>query len=167
MRNWISHLIFLVMAGTLCLGQQPRATVNVSAAGGPPYDPRPFGKYLVELCTLSGEARTIRCSELPFPAARPAGTPPADAQPKDQTITLKLVCDSDKKGDCDLANPKAGQDFFVSGTSDSGLPVTQKVFLGSATSLGGLPPTVHYRANAEGPIIIRATAAAPRPRCPT
>jgi hypothetical protein len=160
MRNWSSHLIFVVLVAALCRGQQPRATVNVSATGGPPYDTRPFGKYLVEICTISGKTRTITCSELPFPAAAPIGTPAATPQPKDQTLTLKLVCDPDKKTDCDLANPKVGDNFFVSGTSDSGLPVTQNVFLGSATSLGGTPPTIRYRANAEGPIIIRATAAA-------
>jgi hypothetical protein len=160
MRNWSSYLIFLVVVAALCRGQQPRATVNVSAAGGPPYDARPFGKYLVEICTISGKTRTITCSELPSPAAAPIGTPAATPQPKDQTLTLKLVCDPDKKTDCDLANPKVGDNFFVSGTSDSGLPVTQNVFLGSPTSLGGTPPTIRYRANAEGPIIIRATAAA-------
>jgi hypothetical protein len=164
MRKWISHLIFLVLVAAMCWGQEQHPTVHVGAASGPPYDARPFGKYLVEICTLSGEARAISCPDLHF------AVPPAVAtvQPKDQTITLTLVCDPDKykKNDCDLANAKVGDDFFVSGTSDSGLPVTQKVFLGSATALGATRPVVHYRANAEGPIIIRATAAAAPPAVP-
>jgi len=161
MRKWISQLVFLLLVAH-CLGQQ--ASVSVNANSALPRDPRPFGKYLVEICTLSsdkatvGEERTVRCTELPFPARK---NEPQNVQilPKDQTITIKLVCDPATKAPCDLATPQVGDTFFVSATSDSGLPVQQRVLLGNITPLGGLR-TVQYRANDPGPIIIRATALA-------
>jgi hypothetical protein len=163
MRNCISQFVFLLLVAGVCLGQ--RASVNVNADSGLPRDPRPFGKYLVEICTISGENRTIgeqrtvRCSVLPFPANRPANPQRTEIRPKDQTITLKLVCDPAAKAPCELSSPKVGSDFFVSATSDSGLPVQQTVLLGSVTPLGG-SRTVQYHSNGPGPIIIRSTAQA-------
>jgi len=161
MRNWSAQLFFLWVIATPCLGQQ--ASVNVRADAGPLRDARPFGKYLVEICTFSGEQRTLSCERPPFPGDLPA---PAggwqslpESRKKDQSVTLKLVCDPDVKTACKLANPYVGGDFFVSATADSGLPVQQTVVLGSATPLAG-QRTVHYRANAPGPIIIRGTAPA-------
>lgn len=149
MRNWRLQLLFVLLMAGSCLGQLPR---------GLPVDPRPFGRYLVEVCTLSGDIRTISCSELPFPSVVPINPQNAAAQAKDQTITLKLVCDPAVKTPCDLTIPKIGSNFFVSATADSGLPVQQTVRLGNITPLGG-SRTVQYRANGSGPIIIRATAA--------
>jgi len=60
MRSWSSQLIFLIFIAASCLGQP--------AHGPLPHDPRPFGKYLVETCTLSGEQLTLRCTKVPYPA---------------------------------------------------------------------------------------------------
>src|SRR5258708_26342718 len=163
MRNCISQHVFVLLIAGARLGQ--RASVNVNADSVLPRDPRPFGKYLVEICTLSGEnrtvgeQRTVRCSVLPFSANRPADPQRAEIRPKDQTIAIKLVCDPAAKAPCDLSSPKVGSDFFVSATSDSGLPVQQTVLLGSVNPLGGFG-TVQYQTNGPGPIIIRATALA-------
>lgn len=178
MRMLSSNLLLILILAASSLAQQ--ANVSVSARSGLPRDPRPFGKYLVETCTLTGEHLTLTCTKVPYPAdsldqqrhlgaQRPC--PPtrnprpcqmAAIQLKDQTVTIKLVCDPDKKDPCDLTEPKVGDDFFVSATADSGLPAQQTVLLGNATPLGGYR-TIHYRANAIGPIVIRATA--PEVRC--
>jgi len=92
-------------------------------------------------------------------AAADEASPENVPQPKDQNVTIKLVCDPASKESCDLTEPKVGDDFFVSATADSGLPAQQKVLLGNATPLWG-SRTVHYRANAIGPIVIRASAPA-------
>ena len=160
MRNWNAKLVLLWLLAAPCLGQH--AGVNVNANAGLPHDSRPFGKYLVEICTLSADKRTLTCQEAPLPSTLPKpghGWPPRDAvtQLKDQTITLKLVCDPTIKTPCDAKDPKVGENFFVAATADSGQAVRQTVLLGSATPVGGLR-TVQYRANAPGSIVIRATA---------
>jgi hypothetical protein len=169
MRKSSLNLAFLVLTAASCLGQQ--ANVSVSAKSGLPVDPRPFGRYLVEACTVTGEQLTLTCARLPYP--NPILGKPNDPCPKakranpcqtamqatGQTITMKVVCDPASKEPCEPSDPKVGADFFVSATADSGLPVQQRVLLGSATPLGGYR-TVHYRANAPGPLIIRATAPA-------
>ena len=153
MRNWSSLLLLLLIAAP-CLAQ--RASVNVNADAGLPRDLRPFGKYLVEICPISSETRTLRCAEAPFtPGLTTQGTPAIN-----QTITLKLVCNPATKAACDPTNPKVGDVFFVAATADSGQPVQQAVLLGSATPRGGLGTVVQYRANGPGPLIIRATAQA-------
>ena len=155
----------LVLMAAPCFAQQ-HASVSVTADNGP-RDMRPFGKYLVEICTLSGERRTLTCIPTPLSAesatkgrrstaARPPL--PATLQKLDQTISISLVCDPASKAACNLQYPLiAGSDFFVSATVDSGQVARQRVLSGPATPFGG-PATVQYRANAPGSIIIRATA---------
>jgi hypothetical protein len=136
-----------------CFGQS--ANVSVKADAGLPIDRRPFGKYFVEICTLAGEERILRCS----PDRRDRETI-RDADQIDQTITMKLVCAPSEREDCKPQYPfLPGSDFFVSATADSGLAVRQKVVSGSATPLGG-NNTVQYRANAPGEVVIRATVPA-------
>jgi hypothetical protein len=176
MRVLVARLLMALFMATPSLAQQ--ANVSVSARSGLPNDRRPFGKYLVETCTLADEHLTLTCTEVPYPRSdspeqvqsrRPRGTrnpcPPtvnprpcqaSAVQSKDQTLGIKLVCDPAKKDPCDPTDPKAGDDFFVLATADSGLPAYQTVLLGSAMPLGG-SQTVHYRANAVGPIVIRAS----------
>jgi hypothetical protein len=151
---------FLLFA-SLGFGQQ--TSVNVNAKGALPSDTRPFGKYLAEICTLSGENRMLTCSRTTVPPVRqtrdvPNPAPMAAVLPQrlDQTISLTLACDFEQKLTC---NPPivAGTDFFIFGSSTSGQVVQQKVTSGNATPFNGASP-VHYRANAPGLIIIRATA---------
>jgi len=163
MRNWSSHLVFLLLIAAPCLGQS--ASVNVNANGGACKDCRPFGKYLAEICTISGDIptlasqRKVTCSEVPYPGSAPPNPQLSTIRPKDQTITIKLVCDPAKKTACDPPSPKIGSDFFVAAKTDSGSLVQQAVLQGSVTPLGG-SGTVEYRTNGPGPIIIRATAPA-------
>ncbi len=161
MRRKRANIIFLCLIATACQGQQ-RASVSVIADSSVARDLRPFGKYLVEICSISGatpgtgDARTVSCSRLPFPIS-PTNPRNAPIQPKDQTVTVALTCDPKAKTPCQLTNPKVGGDFFVAASADSGLPVQQKVLLGNASPVGG-SRIVHYYANGSGPIIIRATA---------
>jgi hypothetical protein len=180
MRSRSARVVFLLLMAAPCLGQNARVTVNANAALPP--DTRPFGKYLVEICTISGEERTVTCRAVPHPpdsALPPERRDPnrtasrcpspneaacrliAVTQETDQTVTLKLICDPSAKTPCDPKDPSVGEDFFVSATADSGELVQQTVINGSATPLGGTH-TVQYRANAPGTIIIRATAPAIR-----
>ena len=151
----------LLLLAAPCFAQQ--ATGNVKPDAGLAHDLRPFGKYLVEICTLSGEKRTLTCDRTPLAektARNDVKTPlAATPQKNDQTITLKLACDPAAKGPCNAPYPLvAGTNFFVSATADSGLTVQQQVLSGSATPVGG-NGTVQYRANAPGLLIIRATVA--------
>jgi hypothetical protein len=168
MRFRLSRLILLFIFAVPCLAQN--ANVSVSATSPVSYDRRPFGKYLVETCTITGEQLTVTCTKFAYPPDKlehpnthcPQAQGPncpgmkSIAHLKDQNITIKLVCDPTSKAPCDPTSPKVGEDFFVSATADSGLPVQQKILLGSSTPLGGYR-TVHYRANAVGPLVIRAT----------
>jgi hypothetical protein len=154
--------VLLLRLASPCGAQQ--ATVNVGADAGLPRDIRPFGKYLVEICTLSGENRKPNCTPTPLAPEKPEPKdgqklPANGATPQaiDQTITLKLACDPAAKGPCSPPYPLvAGTGFFVSATADSGRVVQQKVRSGPATPGGG-NGTVQYRANDPGLIIIRAT----------
>ena len=168
MRNLALQLSFLLLMAVTCVAQ--RASVSVNADSGLPRDPRPFGKYLVEICTISYQNLPAAASagtwELPRTVAtvcrvprNPEGRVSPLAIPQDQGISIKLACDPAAKGDCNPTNPSVGADFFVSATADSGLPVQQTVVQGDATPLGG-SGTVHYRANTPGPLIIRASAPA-------
>lgn len=168
----------LLLLGPGCFAQN--ATVNVKADAGSPRDTRPFGKYLAEICTLSGEKRTVTCRQAPLAApvrkpsqpgpgrgaravsvaaAAPSGGPvDSIRQETDQNITISIVCDPAAKGTCVAAQSiVAGTDFFVQATADSGQKVSQKIITGSVTPVGG-SGTVRYRANAPGMVIIRATA---------
>src|ERR1035438_4486454 len=151
MRNPIHPFFALLLLAAPCLSQDLKL----------PLDPRPFGKYLAGICTLSGEMRTLRCPPTPLPGA-PEPDPkqdPADPKLLDQTITVKLVCDPGAKGSCTSpAYPlEAGAEFFVEAKADSGLPVQQNVLSGVVTPSGG-SGTVAYRATGPGFITIRATA---------
>ena len=137
-------------------------SVIVNGEAGFPRDLRPFGKYLTEICTLSGEDRTLTCVRTPLPPVRPwqdyRNPRPIAARKAtfDQTITLKLACDPAQKLPC---NPPivAGKEFFIVGKSSSGQVVQQSVLAGNVTPIDGTG-TVHYRANGPGVIVIRATA---------
>lgn len=163
MRNWGSPLVLLLLFAVPGLGQN--ASVNVRANADSCKDCRPFGKYLAEICTIYGDngtlasQRKVSCSALPYPGGAPPNPQVSMIRPKDQTITIKLVCDPAQKTACDPPNPKIGSDFFVSATADSGSPVQQTALQGNVTPLGGAR-TVEYRTNGPGPIIIRATAKA-------
>jgi hypothetical protein len=150
MRSAKSLPILWLLVTAPCFGQS--ANVSVKADAGLSFDKRPFGKYFIEICTLAGEERTLRCSPNPKDSKIPR-----DVDQLDQTITMKLACDPAKQGDC---NPKyplvVGDDFFVTATADSGLRARQQVLLGSATPVGGVN-TVQYRANSPGEVVIRAT----------
>jgi hypothetical protein len=157
MRNLNTVLILALLFTAPCLAQ----SASVRADGGLPHDNRPFGKYLVEICTLlSGENRTLSC--VPTPLAHDiGGGRPADIRTAlqiDQTITLKLICDPNAKNSCNQQTypPVAGTDFFVSASADSGRIVRQTVLSGNATPVGGTG-TIRYRADSPGSIIIRAT----------
>jgi hypothetical protein len=163
MRNRGLPLVLLLLFAAAGLGQN--ASVNVRANADSCKDCRPFGKYLAEICTIYGDngtlasQRKVSCAELPYPGALPANPQVSAIRPKDQTITIKLVCDPAQKTACDPPNPKIGSDFFVSATADSGSPVQQTILQGNVTPLGGAR-TVEYRTNGPGPIIIRATVQA-------
>ena len=157
MRIWSSQLVVLLLVAAPCAGQ--RAGLG---PGGPiSRDPRPFGKYLTEICALAANEQagqqvvTVRCAAMPFPAG-PPGSRPTEIQRKNQTITVKLVCDPKAKGPCSLKSPNVGDDFFVSVSADSGLPVQQNVLMGNVAPLGGFN-TVRYHVNNPGTIIIRAS----------
>lgn len=147
-----------------CMAQS--ASVSVSANRGLPVDPRPFGKYLVEICTLSGADRalpnaeqTLTCTSTErghLPAQNPIRVQ-LEVQQTDQAITLKLVCDPNQKTPCNspLSPVAAGTDFFVSAATDSGRPVNQDIFSGEARKIGGSDP-VRYHANRSGRIMIKA-----------
>src|SRR5271169_5211964 len=119
--NALVTILFLLLAP--CFAQ--KATVNVQADAGLPHDFRPFGKYLVEICTLSGAVRTVTCSPtglaLGLAESGAVTVPralPAISHLSDQSITLKLTCDPTAKGECNPAYPVvAGKEFFVSATA--------------------------------------------------
>jgi hypothetical protein len=158
-------LTSLFLFGTAVLFAQ-RANVSVAAEAASPHDVRPFGKYLVQICTLSvdsdsPETQQVSCAPICTPSAdrQAAGcTPWPHASPdRSQSITLNLVCNPAAKGDCTLQYPLvAGSDFFVSATADSGGAVQQRVVSGRVTPLGG-NRIVRYRAGDPGVIVIRAS----------
>jgi hypothetical protein len=135
MQNWKAIFVLFLLAATA--GAQ---------------DSRPFGKYLVEICTLATDDlgnQRVSCVR-----ATPAA---GGGNAKTQSIELKLVNDPASKSDGPPAYPlTAGSDFFVSGTADSGLAVDQRVISGPATKADGTG-TVKYHASGEGTIVIRAT----------
>ena len=117
--------------------------VNVSGGATPQHDTRPFGKYLVQVCTLS-YGGSLEC-----PAPFPEKTP--------QTITLKetgCVLNSSPCPQPDYPIPN-GATITIQATSDSGLPVTQGVISGNVTPRDGIG-TQQYVVNKPGTIVIRA-----------
>ncbi len=126
-------------------------------------DLRPFGKYLVEVCTLSNvPGPGLNCL---LPPDWPA--PPSAAQ-LPQAISIKQAgCAQKSSGSCDPVYPlpvyKSGVRFFVNATADSGLPVVQSVVSGNAAPQFDHPPydpgTQEYSYTGPGPVVIRATQA--------
>ena len=146
-------VIFLLCLAGVCFAQERQPGVTAVQR---PVDDRPFGKYLHAICTVvAGEVS--RCSGLE-PALRRV---PSEEMGRriNQTIAAALACNPAQTSECNPTYPVIpGADFFVRATSDSGRPVRQRVLSGSATPVGGTN-LVHYRANAPGLIVIRATAA--------
>jgi len=153
-KNLIIAFVILLAAPSFAQS----VSVHAQAHGGP-IDARPFGKYLLEICTLAGAGRTLSC--VPTPLAQGidrAGIEVARRLAKqiDQTITLKLVCDPAQQNCNEPSYPlQTGSDFFVSAKADSGNEVRQTVISGSATPVGGTG-VVRYRANRSGVVVIRA-----------
>jgi len=158
-----SSSLAIVLLLLLAVVHSPGQTSDVSMhATGPAHlDKRPFGKYLVEVCTLqttNDGKRTVKCQNVPNDALPESLPLPS----KYQSITLTLVCDPNSKAPCDLTNPKVGSDFFVSAKSSSGLPVRQIVLMGNISPLGGTN-IIKYHVNMDGPIVLRAFAASVPP----
>jgi hypothetical protein len=107
-------------------------------------DLRPFGKYLVATCTISGVCE--------------AGLPRADPRTQ-QAITIKHVgCAAGSTTCPDPVYPLASShDFFISGMSDSGLPVGQRVISGHVTPLTGGGGVQQYHLTGPGTVVIEAT----------
>src|ERR1041385_8024550 len=99
MRDKSLMFVFSLLLATSCFAQS--ASVNVQAHGGP-IDNRPFGKYLLEICTLTGEERTLSCipTRLAQGGERNINDARRFAKLVDQTIALKLVCDPALKEGC-------------------------------------------------------------------
>ncbi|MGB7761821.1 MAG: hypothetical protein WBL61_18455 [Bryobacteraceae bacterium] len=122
--------------------------VNVNGGYLPPPDTRPFGKYLVQICTLSSAAPfTFSCDKQVPP---PAGKMP-------QTISLKLVGCPPNTSPCPApAYPLSnGASFLVAATSDSGLIVDQEVVHGNVTPQDGTG-TQQYVVRGPETVVIRA-----------
>jgi hypothetical protein len=168
MRRLLSLLPAAALLPAALLAQQ---MVTVSGAPGP--EIRPFGKYLVQICTLSdGAPQSLKCDRPPQPAPGPFPPPPATYQvpasidKPAQTITVKQAGCAPNSNPCPapvypLPN---GQPFFVSATSDSGLPVTQHVVSGNVTPRDATPQnatgTQQYVVHGPGTIVIRASVEA-------
>ena len=130
----------------------PAQVVNVNGEYPPLVDKRPFGKYLVQVCTLSTTGPVnLTCDGPPPPVPLPTDKTP-------QSITLKLVGCPANTSPCPapVYPLPDGATFFVSATSDSGLIVDQKVRHGNVTSQGG-NQTQQYVVHGLGTIVIRAT----------
>src|SRR5580698_10464490 len=103
MRKRTRLLSAFLLAASAAPAQIQSVDMNVS---GGIRDERPFGKYLAEICTLSGAARTLSCLRTPLPAAPIEGNPPdvdATAQLTAQNISIKLDCDPTATAPCTLA----------------------------------------------------------------
>ena len=140
MRRFVTFFPALALLPTALWAQG----VNVSGAARPLHDTRPFGKYLVQVCTLS-YGGSLEC-----PAPFPEKTP--------QAITLKETACVLNFGACpqpDYPLPN-GATITIQATSDSGLPVTQHVMSGNVTPRDGVG-TQQYVVNKPGTIVIRAT----------
>ena len=140
MRRFVSLLPALALLPAELFAQG----VNVNGAATPLHDTRPFGKYLVQVCTLS-YGGSLEC-----PATFPERTP--------QAITLKqtaCVLNSGKCPEPDYPLPN-GATITIRATSDSGLKVTQHVVSGDVTPRDGIG-IQQYVVNGTGTIVIRAT----------
>lgn len=132
-----------------------------------PEPARAYGKYLVEICAVDAVQSSVSCYNPDHAAVTPGVNPviraaAAQENRTPQTITLKLVCapgtpPPSPGAKCTAPYPASKDtDFYVEGTSDSGLPVTQAVASGAVTS-SGVTGVVHYHVLSEGTVVIRAT----------
>ena len=166
-------LLSLLPVATFFSAALSAQVVNVNSAY-PPLDTRPFGKYLVQICTLSATIPlSLTCDGPPSPGPVPPPLPPPPPPPPvpyavppsvertPQTITLKLVgCPANTTPCPPPAYPiPDGAAFFVSATVDSGLIVDQEVVHGDVEPRNGLG-TQQYVVNGSGTIVIRATVRA-------
>ncbi len=144
------------MMRTLLLLLAAVAAITNVLSGQPP-EARPFGKYLVSVCTLPSSG-AAKCDV-------PGASPVAIDQNTPQTITIKQVGCAANTTPCPdpIYPPKVGDKFWVQAVSDSGLPVTQDVEPGtvnaSATGLtaGGVR---EYQVSSPGNIVILANSPA-------
>jgi hypothetical protein len=144
------------------LGAQ--SAVKVTNPAAPVLDTRPFGKYLVLVCTVP-DGGSVVCPAAPAPDPLVPFPPPPVSYPvaappelTPQTITLKQVGCLPGAVPCPqpvYPIPK-GATFFIKASSDSGLPVTQEVISGDVTQKSGTD-IQQYVANDLGTIVIRAT----------
>ncbi len=169
----VPALAGIIFAQVLCSAQE----VNINGSPAVPFDPRPFGKYLVQICRLTYWNQASGPSSALVPGSLACTAPPNSVPPTyppppvtypglvpssqltTQTITLKQVGCLPGASPCDPVYPLTlGTPFFVSATSDSGLPVTQSVLSGTVT----ITPqdgtgTVAYLPTGLGTIVIQAT----------
>jgi hypothetical protein len=169
-------IIFLSLLLVAAWSRAQEASVNVHAAARH-FDDRPFGKYLMGICTIFYDESTaaqdrprpgtVKCDLTPLAGPRKGGNAPGAGRIV-QTITLKLACAHDAADDCVPDYPLVpGKDFYVNATSDSGLPVVQTVLSGGGVNFSGQgtvsgQSTVHYHVLGDllgaGSVVIRATA---------
>jgi hypothetical protein len=163
----------LVRALTVAMFAQAGAgaqIVNVNG-GQSTLDARPFGKYLVQICEMTywdpsaHTAGRLSCITPRSPVPPPFPPPPAyytvspAGQPTTQTITLKQAGCMPGTVPCpDPVYPLTlGTPFFVSATSDSGLPVTLQRLSGTVTAGPMADGVQQFVATALGTIVIQAT----------
>ena len=146
------------------------ANVGVNGLSGV-FDPRPFGKYLAEICTLSTTTPfTVSCDAPPAPARDSLPPPPISipvtplTAKTPQAITMKLAGCLPSVTPCPAPSYplSEGATFYVNATSDSGLTVDQQVVHGDVTPLTGTG-TQQYDVHGLGTVVIRATVRARQP----
>src|ERR1035441_3820260 len=107
----------------------PAQVANVSGNGlSPVFDPRPFGKYLVQICTLSTTTPfTVSCDAPPAPARDSLPPPPISIPVTPLTakglaaVTMKLAGCLPSVTPCPAPSYplSEGATFYVNATSDS------------------------------------------------
>jgi hypothetical protein len=154
MRGGASLIVRTFLTFWIAVALLPAQVANNANVNSSPglFDSRPFGKYLVQICTLSdGLPPTLSC-----PPESGSINPPEEKTP--QTITIKQVgC---ARGTTPCPAPvypvTVGSNFIVTATADSGLQVTQTVVSGNVTPLDG-HDTQQYTVTGLGTIVIKAT----------
>lgn len=146
------HLLTLAPAFLFALLNAQTPPPGPGLGPGPPFDTRPFGKYLERICSVSGICNNPNI---------PAQIPPNSAAKPPQTITIKQVgCAAGVTPCPDPVYPlSVGDYFFVSAIADSGLQVDQQVISGNVTQDPGTA-TRRYRVNEPGTVVIRAALSA-------
>jgi len=134
---------------TVALFAAPQDTFPSSGTGPRP-DLRPFGKYLVRICSVSGSGEA-RCSDA-APLDPPVANPPNKTA---QSIAISHFCGAAPGTPCSRVS--AGQNFTVTASSSAGLSVAQAVVSGNVTATPGAAGSLRYTVNGLGLIVIRAT----------